>query len=110
MGLEGEKTQPSHATAKFVLMTLEALWDEASSLPSPASLGIGPGHAGMRLLQTSSCRQHEEAADDGLCSASHLLFRVLPGRGLTQATFLGDCTGEDPGLGRGIQGVQSSHT
>lgn len=44
----------------FVLVILEVLRDEAGSLPFPASLGVGQGHAEMRLLQTSSCRQHRK--------------------------------------------------
>lgn len=57
MGPEGilRARRPSPATVKFVLMILEALWDEASNVPFPASLGVGQGHTGMRLLPTS-CR------------------------------------------------------
>lgn len=109
------KGRPKHATARSVLMTPEALWDESDSLPFPASLGMGQGHAGKRLLQTSSCR--DEPAHAGSTGSSSLLTDVhsvfSPREGTwpgNWVTFLGDSTGDDPGLRLGIQGVQPAHT
>lgn len=86
----------------------KARWDEAGSRPLPASLGTGQGHAGMRLPQTSSRRRHGKRRT--MDSALHSIFSSvsLPRKGLAHAgnwvTFLGDCTGKDPGPRLDIQG------
>lgn len=69
-------------------MTLEALWDEADSLPFLASLGMGQGHAGMRLLQTASCGMSQlmQAAREAAAYRLLCIPSSLPGRGLGRAT------------------------
>lgn len=80
----------------------KARWDEAGSRPLPASLGTGQGHAGMRLPQTRKRRTMDSALHSIFSSVS------LPRKGLAHAgnwvTFLGDCTGKDPGPRLDIHG------